>query len=291
MDRKEQSFSFCLCADDFALSPGVSRGIIEAFDAGRLSATSAMTSRPSWPPAAKELRLYRDKADIGLHLNLTLGQPLGPMPRVAPSGRFPEIAKIAKGGLLGALPRAEIRQEISRQIASFCQHSGALPAFVDGHQHVHLVPQIREEVLDCLEEQGLSGKIWLRDSADHLFRIIRRGRRDLAKALSVAWLGRGFARAAAARGFLTNEGFAGFSAFDPGRDYRLDFERYLRAPGKRHLVMCHPGYCDEELAAADPVTFSRERELAFLLSPAFLEMLCRAGARLVRISEFLSRPA
>jgi predicted glycoside hydrolase/deacetylase ChbG (UPF0249 family) len=51
--------------------------------------------------------------------------------------------------------------------------------------------------------------------------------------------------------------------------------------------MCHPGYCDEELVAADPVTLSRERELSFLLSPAFTDMLERKGARLARLSEAL----
>jgi predicted glycoside hydrolase/deacetylase ChbG (UPF0249 family) len=51
--------------------------------------------------------------------------------------------------------------------------------------------------------------------------------------------------------------------------------------------MCHPGYCDEELVAADPVTLSRERELSFLLSPSFTDMLERKGARLARLSEAL----
>jgi chitin disaccharide deacetylase len=59
-------------------------------------------------------------------------------------------------------------------------------------------------------------------------------------------------------------------------------------PGRRHLIMCHPGYCDEELVAADPVTLSRERELNFLLSPAFTDMLARKDARLVRLSDALT---
>ena len=46
--------------------------------------------------------------------------------------------------------------------------------------------------------------------------------------------------------------------------------------------MCHPGYCDEELAAADPVTLTRELELSFLLSPAFSGLLAEKGATLAR---------
>ncbi len=144
-------------------------------------------------------------------------------------------------------------------------------------------PQIRQWLFDELEARGLRGKIWLRNSADRPSRILRRGL-ELKKALGIVWLAKGFAREAAARGFSTNEGFSGFSRFDPCRDYAHDFATYLCAPGRRHLIMCHPGYCDEELVLADPVTLTRERELSFLLSPAFSNMLERASAKLTRLS-------
>ena len=277
-------FSFCLCADDYALSPGVSRGILEALGAGRLSAASVMTTRPFWPKGAHELRQFNAKADIGLHLNLTLGSPLGYMPAFAATGRLPGINRVLKAARGNELPEAEIGQEISRQLDGFCEHFDAAPAFVDGHQHVQVLPQIRAKLFACLEEKGFLGKVWLRDSSDRPWRILRRGV-ELPKALGISWLARGFASEAFARGYLTNEGFSGFSAFYPGRDFATDFARYLRAPGSRHLIMCHPGYCDEELVEADPVTLSRERELSFLLSPAFAALLNRKRARLARLSD------
>lgn len=277
----EASFSFCLCADDFALSPSVSRGILEALAAGRLSATSVMTTRPSWPEAARALAKFKARADIGLHLNLTLGSPLSAMPKFAPSGHLPGIHHVLKAAQKSALPEAEIREEISRQLDSFSDHFGAAPDFVDGHQHVQILPQIRYWLFESLEKRGFAGKTWLRNSGDSPLRILRRGV-ELKKALAIAWLARGFAREAAARGFSTNSGFSGFSGFDPSRDYGADFAAYLRAPGGRHLIMCHPGYCDEELVSADPVTLTRERELNFLLSPAFLRLLDETGAKLAR---------
>jgi len=282
----EAYFSFCLCADDYALSPGISRGILEALGAGRLSATSVMTTRPFWPIGARELRQFKAKADIGLHLNLTLGSPLGEMPAFAASGGLPAISRVLKAARKRELPEAEIGLEISRQLDMFCEHFGAAPAFVDGHQHVQVLPQIRAKLFACLDEKGFSGKVWLRDSSDRAWRILRRGV-EVTKALGIAWLGRGFAREAAWRGYATNEGFSGCSAFDPCHDYAADFVRYLRAPGRRHLIMCHPGYCDEALVAADPVTRSRERELSFLLSPAFTAMLARTRARLAPLSDAL----
>ncbi|SFK12935.1 ChbG/HpnK family deacetylase [Methylocapsa palsarum] len=283
------SFSFGLCADDFALSRGVSQGILEALDAGRLSATSVMTTRPSWRDDAARLRAFRGRADIGLHLNLTLGAPLGVMPRFAPSGRLPEIRQLLQAAGANALPEAEIRREIERQFDAFVDAFGAPPDFVDGHQHVQVFPGIRHWLFDCLEAKQLCGKIWLRNSGDRVSNILKRGI-EVKKALGITWLARGFAKAAQARGFVTNSGFAGFSCFDPCRDYGLDFACYLRAPGPRHLIMCHPGYCDEELVLTDPVTLTRERELSFLLSPAFIRTLQQRGGELERISMSFQKP-
>lgn len=281
MGGAQASFSFNLCADDFALSPGVSRGILEALEAGRLSATSVMTTRPSWRDGARALARFKGKADIGLHLNLTLGAPLSAMPKFCPSGHLPGIGQVLDAAQKSRLPEAEIRREISRQLDRFCECFGSPPDFVDGHQHVQVLPQIRRWLFEALEEKGLRGKIWLRDSADRLVSILRRGV-ELKKALGIAWLARGFAREAAARGFPVNSGFSGFSSFDPCRDYGVDFAAYLRAPGDRHLIMCHPGYCDEELVSADPVTLTRERELNFLLSAAFTRLVEAKGGRLAR---------
>jgi len=276
-------FSFCLCADDFGLSPAVSRGILTALEAGRLTATSVMTTRPSWPQAAKDLRAFENNADIGLHLNLTLGAPLTPMPRLAPAGTLPPVRSIISAAGRGILPETEIRAEIAAQIDRFSEHFGRAPDFVDGHQHVHILPAIRPWLFDALERRGLKGKIWLRDSGDRLSALLTRGI-QVKKALALSWLSRGFSRAAEVRGFKTNQGFAGFSSFHTTSIYALDFARYLVAPGPRHLVMCHPGFVDEELMGLDPVTSSRPKELEFLMSACFEACLDQRGASLTRLT-------
>jgi predicted glycoside hydrolase/deacetylase ChbG (UPF0249 family) len=278
-------FEFCLCADDFALSPAVSRGILEALAAGRLNATSAMTTRPSWPQAARELASAGYDADVGLHLNLTLGAPLSRMAQFAPS-TFPVIGHLLRASGKGELPLNEIAQEIEAQIDAFIAAFGRAPDFVDGHQHVHVLPGIRQSLLAVLERKGLAGRLWLRNSGDRPARILAR-HIELKKALGLAWLGRGFAIEAKARGFPINDGFAGYSAFRRDGDFAADFTRYLVAPGPQHLVMCHPGYVDDELAAVDPVTATRENELKFVLSNRFSEVLDAAGARGARLSRLV----
>ena len=277
-------FRFILCADDYAFSPAVSRGILEALAARRISATGAMTTRPSWPQAARALAPFVGKADLGLHLNLTAGAPLTRMSGFAPNGALPQLRPLLAAAQARRLPEREIRAEIDAQLGAFQTHLGRAPDFLDGHQHVQLLPGIRGWILEALEKRDLAGKIYLRDGADRLLAILRRGA-QIPKALYVARLARGFAREAGARGFATNIGFAGFSGFDPQADQASAFARYLIAPGARHLVMCHPGHVDAELAALDAVTAARESELAFLLSDAWPALLARNGAALSTFRE------
>jgi len=275
--------AFALCADDFALSPAVTAGILEALAAGRLTATSVMATQPSWPHAAQAFRAQAPQADLGLHFNLTLGGPLGNMPSFAPNERFPAMNAIVPAAWRGALPRAEIRDELRRQLDAFEDAYGAPPDYVDGHQHVQVLPGIADDLIAELSARGLAGKIWLRDSADRPKRIFSRGK-HWGKALTVTALARGFRAKAKDAGFKVNDGFSGFSDFDATGDYAADFATFLRAPGARPLIMCHPGHVDDELARLDPVTRSRETELAFLLSDQFLETLATANARLARLS-------
>jgi predicted glycoside hydrolase/deacetylase ChbG (UPF0249 family) len=280
--------SFVLCADDFAMSAGVSEAILRLLRQGRLSATGAMTNRADWPRSARSLREFAGVADLGVHLNLTCGSPLGAMPRFAPSGRLPELGKVLRAAIAGRLPLAEIAEEFRRQVDAFARETGREPDFLDGHQHVHAFPRIRAALLSAIGSLGLGPRLYVRDPADQAGAIASRGL-SAGKALLIAALARGFGRALLPSGIPTNSGFAGIVPFDPRRDYAQDFARFLRAPGKRHLVMCHPGFVDEDLMAADPVGATRPREYEFLGSDAFPALLGRLGARIVRFRDIEPR--
>lgn len=269
-----------LCADDFALTPAVSRGILRLVDAGRLSAVSCMTSRPSWPQDAPPLLAHRGSVGIGLHLNLTLGAPLGPMPRIAPGGRQPPFGHIAMRAMLRRLKRAELIAEISRQIDAFIEVAGQVPDFVDGHQHVHVLPRVREALFDVLDLRGCRGKVWLRDPSEPVLGILARGV-AVQKALVISGLSRRFGEMASRRGYPTNRGFSGVSPFDSRRDFAGDMARFVERLGPAPLVMCHPGELDEELRTLDPVVETRVGELDYLASDRFADLLVRKDIVLV----------
>jgi predicted glycoside hydrolase/deacetylase ChbG (UPF0249 family) len=262
---------FVLCADDYAMTPAVTRGILRLLDAGRITATGAMTNRPHWREAARNLAGFEGRADLGVHLNLTCGEPLTGTAfgqGFLNGEAFPKLPAILARGIAGRLPLGAIEDELEAQLAAFEDAMGRAPDFIDGHQHVHAMPGVRRALAAVIERRYPGREPYIRDAADHAGAILAR-RIETRKAALVAMLVRPFAKGIAALGFRLNRGFAGYSAFDPARDYGADFARYLIRPGPGHLVMCHPGEVDDELRALDPATESRPNETAYFLSARF----------------------
>jgi predicted glycoside hydrolase/deacetylase ChbG (UPF0249 family) len=272
---------FLLIADDYALTEGVSRAIIELLAAHRLSGTGAMTNQPGWPEAARALHLYRGQAELGLHLTLTLGRPLGAMPGIAPDGLLPDFKSFLKAALLGQLSKPEIMAEILCQIAEFERQMGFLPDFIDGHQHVHVLPTVRSALFEAVERHRAGWRPWLRLPADHFGAILARGV-SVGKSLVIAALAQGFENAAKKKGFRLNDTFSGVSDFDPDSAFGAAFRRYVMVSGQRHLVMCHPGHSDAALAKLDPVTVARDREFDFLSSSDFSALLTEMNMQIGR---------
>jgi chitin disaccharide deacetylase len=249
-----------LTADDYAMTYGVSRAIEQLARAGRLSATSAMVTMPGWLEDAVRIRDLRGQVAIGLHLNLTLGAPAGPMPELAPRGTFPSLKALIARALSRRLSGEEIAGEIRRQLDLFERALGFPPDHIDGHQHVQVLPTIRRALLDEVHRRYRTLPPLLRDpSADGT------GKARIVNALSI-----GFRRAAKRRGLPTNDGFAGFSAFDVARDYSDELHAAFAVVGQRAIVMCHPGFPDDTLASLDPVVDRRRQEYDALMVDATL---------------------
>ena len=272
-----------VCADDYALTPGVSRAIRELIAARRISATSVMTACPYWAEEAPALAAVAGEADIGLHLTLTDQAPLGDMPALAPAGRLPPLGTLVRATLLGRLPLAEIEAEIERQLAAFIAVWKRPPAHVDGHHHVHQLPGVRSALFRVLARQK-APRPYLRSCHEPPGRIVARGvaRR---KALVIASLGAGFVRAAATAGFATNDGFSGvYDLGAEGRRVEDLFARFIEHLGARPLAMCHPGYSDTTLAAVDSMTVQRDAERELLAGDGWPQMLAAANVAIAPFS-------
>jgi predicted glycoside hydrolase/deacetylase ChbG (UPF0249 family) len=286
MDEQRQPEPIVLCADDYAIAPGVSRAILELIDAGRISATSCLAISPAWTEHAARLRPRDGRADIGLHLALTDFAPLGAMPRLAPAGRLPPLSRLLALALSRRLDADEIAGEVGRQIDRFAAEFGRPPDFIDGHQHVHQLPVVRDAVTAHLRR--LPPATYVRLCDEPAGAIMRRGVAP-TRALVISLLGKGLRRRVRGLRIAANERFAGVRDFDEAQPYRDLFLKFIADRAGLLLVMCHPGIADADLAAVDPVTAPREDEYRYLASDTFASDLARAGVRIARFKDAVGR--
>ncbi len=244
-----------LCADDFAFSTDTSHVIAELATDRRLNATGCMAVLRNWTADARLLDGAPDTLAVGLHLVLTLEAPVTAAPTLAPAGALPPIDDLQRAAARGTLPLAEIAAEIAAQFDRFESARGKAPDFVDGHQHAHALKGVREIVLDEITRRA--PRAWVRTCTDSPVGLLARPFRG--KALASAAHSLGLRRAAAARGIVCNDGFAGH--YDFARDYDAIFPTFLHRPGRRHLVMCHPGTATR---AGDAIAAARVREATAL---------------------------
>jgi len=272
-----------LCADDYGIAPGVGRAIRDLIERGRLSATSCMSVSAYWPEEARKLKPLADQADVGLHLTLTDQRPLGPFRYVERDGRLPSIKRMIALAYGHLVQLGEVKAELVRQLERFEAELGRPPAFLDGHQHVHQLPVVREAVLELHHERLARHGAYLRYCDEPPANVLRR-RVCVGEALVISLLGRSFARRARALGIPGNRGFSGVHDFSGRTPYARLFGRFLEGLGPCALVMAHPGLSDPALAAADRVTSQREEEYRYFLGEGFAEALAKAGVRLARLA-------
>ena len=265
-----------LCADDFAQSPAISQGILNLLQRGRLSATSVMTQSPHWPALAAPLREIQQQADIGLHFNLTHDFASGPQ-LIKPLSHWLLLSQLRQ------LSKPQLRDSLLRQIDLFSQHFGCLPDFIDGHQHVHALPLIREVLFAAIAERWPAGQRPYLRAPD---RLAHPGDSRL-KAIVLQQACRGFAREAERAGFVCNQWFAGLYALTPEAGFAALMQQWLQQCHDGSLMMCHPGLPADD--AHDPIAAARAVEYCHLDSQEFAYACQQARVVLTRFSSSAAR--
>lgn len=269
-----------LCADDYGISPAVNVAIRDLIVRGRLNATSVMVTAPGFDrfeaAALDALNASAQRAAIGLHFTLTA--PFRPLSEgFAPlrNGAFLPLGGSLMASLLGRFDADALAAEVRVQIAAFRSAFGGAPDFIDGHQHVHIFPQVADAVLKAAKEQAPGA--WIRQCERVTHGLARWTN---PKALLLDVLSRRFRKRAAALAVRTNPAFAGAYAFHDDADFAAMFPGFLDGLPDSSVVMCHPGFVDDELKRLDPLTTLREREYAFLGGEAFPAALASRGVTL-----------
>lgn len=257
-----------LCADDYGLSDAICDGIEPLAAAHRLSHVSCIVNGPVWPQRARRIDPRRTR--LGLHLNLTEGRPLSPtLAALWPT--LPALPQLIVDAHRKRLPDEALWTELVAQLAAFERAAGRAPAFIDGHQHVHHLPQLRDLVLELMRSRkGLRA----RSTAQV------RGPGFAVKRLLIEGTGgRALGRELQSRHLALNTQL--FGVYDFKRpDYRGLFRRWLAAlPQRGGLIFCHPGEAGAA-GSGDAIAAARARELAYFESTDLDADLAAAGVRL-----------
>lgn len=260
--------SLILCADDYGQNQSISQAIITLLKKNRLSATSCMTTTAHWPDAAKNLLPFQATTDIGLHFNLTEGQPLSPA--LQRSHGFLPLHRLLLRAYTRRLQMQAIEAELHAQLDCFVAHMQQLPRFIDGHQHVHQLPMVRECILKMYAQRLQGRGIYLRCT-------VRPYYGSSFKNLVLQLLGaRQLKKKLIEEGIPHNASFSGIYDFNQADRYAEWFPKFLRESQSQGIIMCHPGFAEQ----GDPIAKVRFHEFAYLDSEQFLQDCQRAHVQL-----------
>jgi len=259
-------------ADDFGLTPGINRSILELHRAGVLTSATLMATGRAFDDAVT-IADANPTLGIGCHIVLTDGTPASD-PASIPSLLGPDrktfrpsLLDFVRALLRGQIREDEIVREALAQILRL-QHAGITITHVDTHKHTHLFPGVTRPLLRALEHTSISS---IRNPFEPAFthRVTHAGLKRYAQISLLNSLRPQFQRhSQIAEGrILTTQGTVGVSA--TGNLTTATLTQILNSlpPEGIFELVCHPGYNDPELdRIATRLRAHREIEMQALLS-------------------------
>ncbi|XP_053725975.1 carbohydrate deacetylase [Synchiropus splendidus] len=271
--------------DDFGYCPRRNQGIVDCFLAGGISSVSLLVNGSAAQEAADLAK--RHSIPIGLHANLSEGVPVSPSLQQAstlvnPQGFFHGKAGFRQQLEKQQLSMEQVEVELRAQVQRFTELTGHLPQHMDGHQHVHILPEVRgvfAQVLSDLKipytrvpvEPGLHSCSWL---PAHLRRFYTQVEKDALESIPV------FSRC----GIRWPDVYLGLTTMGQNMSV-ANLQRALGhalatdKPVVTAELMVHPGYPSSPMEGGcgeGPDDFSqseeRQHELRVLTEPALLHL-------------------
>ncbi len=262
--------SLIVNADDFGLCKEITTGIIQAFRQGIVTATSVVVNGAYFK---ESIKLLKDSGiDAGIHLTFTGGErPVsGSIPGLVDDNGFflKSYRQVIPRILLGRFDRAALEKELSVQI-SMLKDSGIGVSHIDSHQHLHLLPVIRNMVMRLAQGFKIP---WIR---------VPRSRTINAKGLGINMLASGLIKGLKEQKLSFTDAFSGFE-----QGGHLDETALLRVlaqlRGGITELMVHPGY---DASASYDWGYVWEGELRTLTSDSIKDLIKSMGITLTNFKE------
>lgn len=232
-------------ADDFGLSAGVNRAIMEAHRFGTVTSATLMVNLPGFAEAV-QLALATPTLGVGLHFNLTYGRPVAPGDQVTSlideRGNFTGNHKIWHQQ--DVLTELEVQWERIRSTGIPITH-------LDAHHNIHHY----QVVCNPMVALALQEKIPMRKKTGNV----------------------------SSQYPLTTHKFIGETYFIKHGTTKLIKQLKSLKQGVTELN-CHPGYVDKDLQEISPWTSVREAELKVFTSSKVLRTIRKLKVNMVNFS-------
>ncbi len=254
-------------ADDFGLTPGVNRSIVELSRARALSSATLIATGAFFDDAVALARA-NPRLEVGCHIVLVDGTPaLAPeqIPTLCPDGRSfrPTLGPFVRDLFSFRIRASEIIAEACAQIRCM-QRVGLHVSHIDTHKHTHLFSGILRPLLDAARACGVPA---IRNPFEPAWALrATRGSSRLRRFAVFALKSRqrSFQRSVRTAGLATTSGTIGVLATGAS-DVAATLRSLLAALPENQAttqpaaspnaiesevweLVCHPGYADEHLA-------------------------------------------
>jgi len=276
-------------ADDFGLTEGVNRGIIQAFREGILTSATLMANAPAFEDAVARAKAYPELG-VGCHLVLIGGRAVGLRDEIGSlvdgRGRLPVTmaALVMKIGTWQVGVR-QIAAEFLAQIWKL-RAAGIEPTHYDTHKHSQCHPVVMEALAQVASRTGVLKVRRPYEAPRDIFRVAGSSSGDApagqkAGALAARLTAWKFGRLIKRKGLGAPDHFFGVTA--TGRLDAAGIAKLLdELPDGTSELMCHPGEYDGALVATGSrLGQQRQQELNALLAPGLRNVLERRGIQLI----------
>jgi predicted glycoside hydrolase/deacetylase ChbG (UPF0249 family) len=145
-------------ADDLGYSPSVNQAIINLSDAGKISCASLVVNLPFAQQAMDRVR-ENPKLAVGVHLNLTKGEPCLPSEQVSSlvgeDSTFYHSPSFFTRAATGMIDGQQVRAELSAQIERVLSNSIRIN-HLDSHSHWQIIPNLANIMIEMAQTYQVS---------------------------------------------------------------------------------------------------------------------------------------